>query len=73
VLQDSAYQALGVAKWGQILDLGRREEFHVDADGVRRTDVVAVFVHALPVGGQAQVADLGEADRLAGFRLQGVV
>ena len=69
-MKDAADQSIDVAQRPEFRDLRRRQKLHIDADGLRRRRVLVVLVHAIAVHRQAQVADLGEADRLAGFGFQ---
>ena len=66
---ERADQPLGIAERPQLLDLGRRDDLERHADGVRGAAVLVVLVHAVAVGGEAEVAGLVEADGLAGLAL----
>ena len=62
-----ANQTLGVKQRPEPLDLIDRNQMAVNADGLGSRAVEPVFVHAVAVHRQAQVASLVKANRLAGL------
>ena len=69
-MEEGAHQAVEVAERPERADLVGADQLEGDADGVRRAAIVAVLVHPLPVGGEAEVAGAVEAHRLPGLRLE---
>ncbi len=69
-MEDAADEAVDVAERPEFGNVLGRQEADVDADGLRGRSILIVLVHAVVVHRQAQVADLAEADRLAGFLLE---
>ena len=70
---DGANDAIDVAERPDLLDLLRRQEAHVDADGCRDPGVVAVLVHAVRRTGEANIGNLLQADRLARLGLEALI
>ena len=68
-----ADQPFGVDQRPELPDPLDIDDLAFDADGLRRALVEAVFVHAVAVGREAQVAVDMEADVLAGLGLQRLV
>ena len=69
-MEERAHQPIEVAKRPEVADLVGVEQLEGDADGVRGAAIVAVLVHPLLVGGEAEVAGAMKTHRLAGLRLQ---
>ena len=67
---DGADEAIGLAERPDLLDLGRRQDVDLDADRLRDAGIVHVLVEAVLRAGEADVADLAEADMLPGLGLQ---
>ena len=67
---NGAYQVVGPAHWPEFSYLVRCQELYVHADGSCGGRVLVIFIHALIVHGQPQIAHLPEAHMLAGFLLQ---
>ena len=67
---ERADQAVHGGERPELLDLLDADQVALDADGLGRALVVAVLVHAVAVGRQAQVAGVVEAHGLAGLGLQ---
>ena len=72
-VEQCTHQAVGLTQRPQLGDLLGPDHLEGDADGVGGSAVLAVLVHALSVGGQAQVAGPVEAHRLAGLGLEPLV
>ena len=71
---DRADDPLDVAERPDVLDLGRRQEFHLDpADRGGDAGVVMIFVEPVAGAREADVGDLAEADVEAGLLLQRLV
>ena len=72
-MADRADDAVDVAERPDLLDLPGRQELDLNADRRGHARVLVILVHAVPVEGETDVRDLGEADVLAGLRLEGLV
>ena len=70
---DGADQPVDIAQGPDFLDVGRSQEFDLDTDGLGHAGILMIFVHAVAVHGQANIADLAEAHRLSRFRLQPLI
>ena len=57
---ESADDAVGIAERPQLLHLRGRDDAERHADGVRGAAIFVVLVHAVAVGGEAQVAGLAK-------------
>ena len=69
-VKQRAFQILGADQRPALLDLGGRQEFMLDADGLGGGGIKLVFVHPRVGLGHAQVAAAGETGVQPGFRLK---
>ena len=72
-MEQRAHQALGLAERPQLGDFFGPDHLEGHADRIGGTTVLAVLVHALGLGGKAQIAGLVETHRLPGFGLEPLI
>ena len=70
---DRAQNAVGFAERPNLLELFRRQEFHVDADGFCDAGIIKILIHPVLRHCQTDIGDLREADIEAGLRFQRAV